>query len=334
MTNRRANAVMFGFDFQVNAAIVLMLDNMKELQAVKIESDNEDIELFLNNNECILAQAKAVQHSSYDFNNVRANLNKALKTLSEACSKTNVKKAIFITNSPNPFRDDDSRPAFYGHARRSFANIPPSAQKIITDNLHNIDMPLDTDKFVVHVLPFETDDEQERYKEIKRCIDDFIGDLGIMDCPGLGKKLMSVWQNSLFGDGTKANPTIKLKKTDIVWPIIVFVTEVSNGMDFLDGLDLGLKEETIRQYSQLIDSMCERMEFFSRILYDYNDFKCNTNNADKCKKFIEQSWTNYLPYLDSTDLNSEVKETLIKLVLYNVIRRRFYIDNIKNGVGL
>ena len=29
--NRRANAVMFGFDFQVNAAIVLMLENMEEL---------------------------------------------------------------------------------------------------------------------------------------------------------------------------------------------------------------------------------------------------------------------------------------------------------------
>ena len=29
--NRRANTVMFGFDFQVNAAIVLMLENMEDM---------------------------------------------------------------------------------------------------------------------------------------------------------------------------------------------------------------------------------------------------------------------------------------------------------------
>ena len=28
---KRADAVLFGFDFQVNAAIVLMLENIKEL---------------------------------------------------------------------------------------------------------------------------------------------------------------------------------------------------------------------------------------------------------------------------------------------------------------
>ena len=30
--NRRANATLFGFDFQRNAAIVLMLENIKELK--------------------------------------------------------------------------------------------------------------------------------------------------------------------------------------------------------------------------------------------------------------------------------------------------------------
>ena len=33
MSDRRAHAVFFGFDFQVNAAIMLMLENIKELKA-------------------------------------------------------------------------------------------------------------------------------------------------------------------------------------------------------------------------------------------------------------------------------------------------------------
>lgn len=90
MKSRRANAVLFGFDFQRNAAIILMLENIKELKSIRLESKNEDIELKLANNQKILAQAKAVEKSSYDFSHVRENLKKALTSLSEGASKTTV----------------------------------------------------------------------------------------------------------------------------------------------------------------------------------------------------------------------------------------------------
>lgn len=76
--NRRANAVVFGFDFQVNAAIVIMLENIENLQSLRLEGNFEDIEIELNNHQYILAQAKAVEKSSSDFQNVRKNLKKAL----------------------------------------------------------------------------------------------------------------------------------------------------------------------------------------------------------------------------------------------------------------
>lgn len=71
--DRRANATLFGFDFQVNAAIVLMLDNIKKLQSLRLESNNEDIDIELDNGSHILAQAKAIVNSSTDFRNVRKN---------------------------------------------------------------------------------------------------------------------------------------------------------------------------------------------------------------------------------------------------------------------
>lgn len=43
MKSRRANAVLFGFDFQRNAAIVLMLENIKDLRSVRLEGNEEDI---------------------------------------------------------------------------------------------------------------------------------------------------------------------------------------------------------------------------------------------------------------------------------------------------
>ena len=59
--SRRADAVVFGFDFQVNAAIVLFLENIKEVNRLRLEGNYEDIELELNTGEMILAQAKAVE---------------------------------------------------------------------------------------------------------------------------------------------------------------------------------------------------------------------------------------------------------------------------------
>ena len=69
--SRRANAVVFGFDFQVNAAIVLMIENIEDLKSLRLEGNYEDIEIELENNQYILAQAKAVERSSSDFRNVR-----------------------------------------------------------------------------------------------------------------------------------------------------------------------------------------------------------------------------------------------------------------------
>lgn len=37
MKSRRANAVLFGFDFQRNAAIVLMLEHIRDLRYVRME---------------------------------------------------------------------------------------------------------------------------------------------------------------------------------------------------------------------------------------------------------------------------------------------------------
>jgi len=37
---------MFGFDFQVNAAIVLMLENIEDLRSQRLEGNLEDIEVI------------------------------------------------------------------------------------------------------------------------------------------------------------------------------------------------------------------------------------------------------------------------------------------------
>lgn len=191
-TNRNASSVVFGFDFQVNAAIVLMLENIKNLQTLRLEGNNEDIELELINGDYILAQAKSVVNSSSDFRNVRNNLNKALHSLSDGAKKIKAEQLILITNSPNPLNDDESRPLFSEEAHREFSSLPESSQRIIRDFVDKIEQPLDLNKFMIQILPFETDNEIERYKKVRNHVDEFVYDIKI-NAPGIQKKIFEIW---------------------------------------------------------------------------------------------------------------------------------------------
>lgn len=224
--SRRANAVVFGFDFQVNAAIVLMIENIEDLKSLRLEGNYEDIEIELENNQYILAQAKAVERSSSDFRNVRKNLEKSLISLSEGNQKVDAQRLILITNSPNPLNEEASRSIFWGDAHREFLSLPESSQELIRRYLDNINQPLDTDKFMIQILPFETDNDIERYKVVKRVVDDFIGDLNL-NIPGLGKKLLSIWHEEVFENGTKKDQkrTFVLPEQQNDLHTIIFGTE-------------------------------------------------------------------------------------------------------------
>ena len=334
MADRRASKVLFGFDFQINAAIVLMLENINDLEFLRLESDLEDIDLTLSNGQHILAQAKAVVNGSTDFQNVRRNLQKALTSLSEACQSADAKQLILITNSLNPFKDEASRQLIWGPTRRNFSTLPPSAQTIITEYLANIPNSLDTDKFTVQVLPFETDDDDERYKAVMQAIDNFIGGLRL-NIPGLGKRLLDTWHWEIFTNGTKSDSAIRLNKKSIIWPIMVIATDVENcDDDFLNQFDPAEYEEIVHHYKETIDNCCERIEFFTRVLYDFSTFDPSKKGVERILAFVEQTWANYQNEFAIPGIDAQTQEGLAKIVLYSIVRRRYTIEKIKRGVNL
>lgn len=332
--SRRANAVVFGFDFQVNAAIVIMLENIEDLQSLRLEGDSEDIEIELNNQQYILAQAKAVEKSSSDFRNVRRNLEKALISLSEGSQKVNAQQLIFITNSPNPLNEDVSRSIFWGDAHRSFLSLPGSSQELIKGYVDKIAYPLDLNKFMIQILPFETDNDAERYKAVKRVVDDFIGDLSL-NIPGLGKKLLTIWHEEVFKNGTKNDANIQLRKKDIIWPIMVIATDINYCDDtFADMFDSSIYDEIVYKYRETIDSCCERYEFFIRVLYDYKTYQTSKPLSEKAFDFAINKWEDYLDEFKLEGVDEEIQMGLIQIILYRIVRNRIVIQKIKAEVKL
>lgn len=334
MANRRADSVLFGFDFQTNAAIVLMLENIKNMSSIRLEGA-EDIEINLNDGSCILAQAKSVVNSSADFSNVLTNLKKSLTSLSEANHKTNgVKELIYITNTPNPFNEKQLNPIFYGVAQRDYSSLPDHLKDKITKIISTIEKPLDISKFKIQILPFETDNYKERYKCVMEAIANFIPKLGNISTSISRDNLHEIWVKDIFRSGTKRTSAMKLTKKDIIWPLIVIITQ--NECYDEDNNDESDIYELSRSYEEIINTCSEKYEFVTKILCAYNNFKQELKMNERKQKFLETESSRFSYLFDGLELSlsKELQDKLLKVIILNILNRRNQINNIKNAVNL
>lgn len=331
--DRSATPVIFGFLFQANAAIVLMLENMKELKSIRLEC-NEDIDIELIDGSYVLAQAKSVVKASTDFTHVKGNVNKAMESLSDGARKVNARELVYITNSPNPFNDDASKNLFYGNSIEKYENLPSSTKEIIDVYLSQLSVPLDKNKLVIRAFPFEGDDNRQRCKVVLDVISDFLGDMGLGGS-GYRKQLHKVWEGMLYRSGSKLNKEIKLWKKDIIWPIIVCVTGQGN-LDrnalYCTGLDDSEFEEINNRYREIIDYCSERFDLVAKVISDFTIAGIKDRNA--VSMFINDHWSDYTDDIEIDSVDEEIRSSLIKIIMYTILSKKYVINRIKKEANL
>ena len=331
MVDRTASSTLFGFDFQTNAAIVLMLDNIKDVSSIRMEG-YEDVEIGLNDGSSILAQAKSAVNGSTDFTNALPNLKKAIESLSDAYSKCpSTKQLIYISNSANPLSVSSEKQIFSAVSnRRRYDSLPAKSKKKIDDIISSIKGPFDKSKLLIQTFYFETDDEKERNKYVvDYVIKDFITTIGINSVTP--SELHRIWCYDIFKSGTKRDPLLRLTKNDVIWPVIVLAT---NNLIFDDeDLDDSETEEITRLYKDVINICTEKYEFVTKVLYAFNGFDKGTKK-ERVKLFIESHYKDYLYLLEDITMNDEFKDSLIKIILRNVLNKRIQINGIKEATNL
>ena len=252
MTNRTASAVMLGFNFEIAAAIVLMLENIDNLESIRTEGHFEDIDIKLNDGSWIFAQAKAVVNADSDFSHVRENLHKSLNSLSEAAQKAKspISKLIMVTNSINPLNDISTMNSFYGHAHKDYSILSDNAKKIINDIIKKIKIDIDLSKFQIQVIPFSSEEYYERYKVIRDVIKVFLGKVGVQNTnpESLADQLLEIWHFEIMDNGSTKNEAIQISKKSIVWPLIALLTDIHNNDSLRDSFDPGTYDEIVRVY--------------------------------------------------------------------------------------
>ena len=332
MSKRNASPSAFGWQFQCNAAIVLMLENIEKLESVRIEGETEDIEIYLEDNKCYYSQAKSVTNSE-DYSNVNKNLINALETLNEASVKNNCEQIIYITNSPNPFNNKLTMYKFSSPTNLTYDELPePCKNKIdkyIDENKYE---NIDKSKLQVVVFYFESDNLVERFKVVKTKIAEFLNTLH-RSTFGMAQEVMDAWQRDLFNNCTLQDTSLHILKEDLIWPIIVLRLEYIEDRDISDDIEEDDEEEIKSKYKDFINNQVDKFEFATKVLTDYNKYD-NGNIKDKANNFVSEKWTNYRDEFLGINIDVLVLENLIKIIIRKIIRNRRFISEVKKKVKL
>lgn len=102
----QASYSVWGWLFQITAAIVLGLKYRKNMTKIKVEGKTEDIELYFSDRDPIYVQAKSTGKSIEENDNATAHCTAAMNTLINTTNihKNKYSELIYISNYLNPLK--------------------------------------------------------------------------------------------------------------------------------------------------------------------------------------------------------------------------------------
>ena len=332
MAGTNASDSLFGWDFQINSAIILMLEDIENISDVRVEGKTEDIEITLVDGGRIFSQAKALADPS-NTKNVRKKLGDALGTLDKASSDLNTRKLVYITNAYNPLKDAVSMMTFYGSARKTYDSLPDSGKKIIDDIIAKKSLGnLRKDKLFIYTLPFEQD-TQERYKVVIEKVKDFITAIKPA-LSGISQGILDVWLQQLFENATVHDTAVILSKEDLMWPLIVIMCDHERSNPFIDHMADGEYEEICEKYRNFLDCKSQKFSFTTRVIADYQKHPQKAiDGNEQIIDFIDTNWSNYSDEFITGEVD-DFTESLIKVTLHRIIQQRRLINDVKKKVKL
>ena len=330
-----ASSSAFGWQFQVNAGIFLMLENIKNAIRLKIEGESEDIEIRLDDESIILAQAKSFVDPEDSC--VSAKLRKGLKTLKAASNKhKNSKKLIYISNAIRPITARGNAHRFCDFSYIRYKDLYKNEKNIVDKYIkeHGYEQE-EIDKIYFYGLPYHGEESPTRHKEMYLAIRQFTD--GIQGLDVKHQRILEKLQVICNYNTTERSANIS--KADFVWPLIVLTLEFGT-MDSenleKDDCDAASIRRIETVYNDLITTMSEKFSFATKVICDYiTRYNGRFSSSDQ-KDFIENCWMNYSQHLSVESIAEDEYEyeMLIKLIIKRIVHTRNVISSIKTKSNL
>lgn len=337
MARKSSNAspTEFGFDFQHNVGIVLMLKFINTAESVRCEGNFEDVELTLSSKEKVYAQAKAlVDPDRSDL--IVSRMGDALESLNRTAANKDAAGLVFATNCPNPFNDLASIQSFaIGVPLVGYNELPETAREKFEDIYKRRGVSFEKSKYKVLTFCFREGDN--KYIAVKDAVNEFLAELDIPQCVGMGKVILANWQLAMQQNASNTDLSVVITKKKLLWSLIVKLCECCDNSEWFDECDECEIGEVKRAYNGVIDDATEQFEFATKVLSGYAYFKdqhMGLGSRAVRDRFISEKWMEYSTEFKVDDDLPKVKEIVTKLTLDKIISNRENIRKIKSVTNL
>ncbi|ATF71511.1 hypothetical protein [Enterococcus sp. FDAARGOS_375] len=345
MKNFNASASIFGWHFQINVAIFFMLNEIQNIDSVRVEGKDEDIEFNLKTGNKIFIQAKSKSDLGIDKKALEK-FSEGLRTLIYASNNESYERLYFVTNYPNPIGGQQSHYYMFmggNYIERQFLELPVSSTKRALKKIKEIEksenLKFDIDNFRIAVMPFDGNIKLTRERIIESKLKDFLTSISMKE--SYARDILEIWQSDLFFNASDKDTNINLSKRQLMWPVISICCNLKESdkivIDYEEelGLDKEEVELIISRYEDFINRQTERFDFATKVIGDFSVHRKSHNRREKnINYFVLKNWNSYVDAIFTDSMDAELLETLIKIILFKILNNKQVINEMITEVNL
>lgn len=327
--NRNASASAFGWQFQINIAIFLMIKYFGKFKELKIEGIKEDIEISLNNNKKVYAQAKSKQNvNDGDTSSYSTKLKKALESLSEV-NEDDSESLIYISNlEPNPLNSGTNEFELISFLK--YNELLDISKKKIDAQLNQLGKSINKEKLIIAKVPFFGEDKTTRQKFIITNIEDFLTFIS-PDLLPYKNRFLETWESEAFHNSTQNNMSMKIKREDVLWRLLILKLENSNLSQYDEKMEIEEEDfySALDRYEQIINYKEANFKIYNKISQLIMNAKKTepTINSNKFITIYEKEIYDII-FEDNKNVNMEtIEKACSKIIAKRIfIRKRNLIE--------
>lgn len=334
---RQADATIFGFQFQINAGIYLMLKYFASFSRLKIEGKDEDIEIELFDSKKVYAQAKS-KVQPYEKTNVSSTkFDEALKSFSDV-PKEKLLNYVYITNiDTNPINANSNE--FNGESFIYYDELTEKTRKLIDSRIQKTKSNIDANNLVIVTLPFFGKDNDQKKKVIKGKVDEFLSYIA-PELKCYAKQMLDNWENEFLNNGSVKDPNITIDRKNIIWNLIVFKIKEDDTERLIDTLKIDETDfvEAIEKYEEIINLKQGNFIDYNKIIKIYQS-ECIKNPNIRITEFLQRNeqllFETIFPDFDInySNFDKNLLHICSQIISYKIIFRKNSIEKIQKGVN-
>lgn len=347
--NRNAQAPNFGFQFQINVAIYFMFKYLKDMKSIKIEGQDEDIELILKNSSKYMIQAKSNATNLENNTGNSTKLRESMESLAEADKKSEKVVALYyVSNLKNPLNSKINEFERDTVTIHSYNELDPSSQKKIDKQIknnleshnNNLTYEIDKTKLWIMKIPFFGEDQDQRHTIIYERAKEELSNMS-ESLANHHRVIVNQLESEFLQNAASSTKTVITDKKICNLLIIdeLKSTEIGDKYEKL-GISESEFYEAKSQYEKYLDKKINNYENYLKVNYLFE--KRKQRNHITPSEFVKEEKISLYNYFFSKEVKSEdelneidlLDVCVAQIISYMILIKQTIINKVRKEAGL